>query len=347
MAQNPIPTGAKPTSNLAGKMATGITNTGPSVPVTVITAPQMSANRTTFNDAETGFNATRKGLKGSYTTFHTAEDDLTKWLGTSRAVLTTSFGQRWSADWAAAGYVNHSTAVPGQIGERIGLANNLVEFLTANPSYEVSDLDFTAAYGSGVYDSAVAGQNGVATAERAMKDGDSARANARRTLVDGMRGLIKNLEAKLAPNDSRWLQFGLQIPATHVTPTKPQGLILTLSGNDSIQAICAATPLAKRYRWRMRVVGPGYTFQLVASTTEPLAIIAPVPPGVMVEIIVQAVNGNLQSVSSDPVAIEMPLLATVAKEAPATETLPVAPAAQVTNGHRNGQIEKAPASARR
>ena len=345
MAQNPIPTGAKATSNLAGKMASGINKEGASVPVTVITQAQMLANRTAYNTAETTFNNNRKELKDAYTTFHTAENALTKWLGTSRSVLTTSFGQRWSADWAAAGYVNNSTAVPSQIDQRIGLANSLVEFLTEDPSYEVADLDFTAAYGLGVYTAAVAGQTDVARTEQNLRDSDIVRAEARTTLVRGMRGLIKNLEARLLPNDPRWLAFGLQMPATHTTPAKPQGLTLTLLDGNVIQATCAATALARRYRWRMRQVGPGYTFELVASTTEPVAFISPVPAGVMVEIIVQAVNENLQSVASDPVYLEIPATPVAEAEKAAEALTPAAPALPATNGSRNG--DKALSGARR
>ena len=124
--------------------------------------------------------------------------------------------------------------------------------------------------------------SGVETAERQLVDLDTARGIARTTVLGGMRALIKNLEGKLAGNDPRSLNFGLSMPASRVTPAKPTGLALSLSGDDAIQALCDAMPLATRYRWRMRTVGPGNTFQLVASTTEPLALITPAPIGTMV-----------------------------------------------------------------
>ena len=317
MAQNPTPRSAKAISNSAGQMAAGIDQVGASVPVTVITKPQMLANRMAFNTAETQFNAGRKALRNAYTASHTAETGLYDWLGSAKAVLVSSFGQRWSADWAAAGFVNHSTAIPNTMGDRLGLAEDIVEFLTDNPTYEVTSLDVTAIFGQGVCDAAVAGQEGVSTAEQNRDALDLTRQAARTTVLGGMRGLIKNLEAKLGPQDARWLAFGLQKPGARVTPAKPTGLSVILTGVETAQATCDATPLATRYRFRMRQVGPGFTYQLVASTTELLANIQ-VAPGTMVEIIVQAVNDNLQSVPSEPFVLTVP----AAVEAPVAEAKP-------------------------
>lgn len=66
----------------------------------------------------------------------------------------------------------------------------------------------------------------------------------------------------------------------------------------------------------MRQVGPGYVFNRVANTTAPLALILTLPADTTQEFIVQAVNHNLQSVPSDPVAITIP----PAISAPAAET---------------------------
>jgi hypothetical protein len=341
MSQKAIAKTAKAIAVAAAKMATGIDQVGASIPVTAITAAVMRSNRTAFNTAETDFNAGRKGVSDAYEIFHEAEGALTAWLGTTRSVFAGSFGQRWSTQWAAAGFVNHSTRVPPLLPDRIALANVLAEFLAANPSYQVASLNVTAEYGDAVYQSAMTGQNGVETAEHALVDLDTARGTARTTVVGGMRALIKNLEGTLAGNDPRWLNFGLSMPATRVTPAKPTGLALSLSDADSIQATCDAMPLATRYRWRMRTVGPGYTFQLVASTTEPLALISPVPMGTMVEIIVQAVNEGLQSVASDAVAITIPAAEADAPKAATVpsveaELAPLLAIAPKRNGNGNG-----------
>jgi hypothetical protein len=294
-------------------MAAGIAEVGASVPVTFITQLLMLANRTAFNTAEANFNAGRLTLSDAYTAAHEAETGLADWLGSAKAVLVASFGLSWSSQWAAAGFTDHSVAIPSSIGDRIGLANNIVEFLTANPSYQVTSVGVTIDAGSDIYTAAVNGQKAIADARKALDELDTVREAARTTVLAGMSGLIKNLEAKLGPMDPRWLAFGLHKPGAYVSPAKPTGLTLTLIGSDAVQVACDAMPLATRYRWRMRVVGPGNVFHLAASTVEPLAMIQPVPPGEIVEIIVQAVNGDLQSVASDPETMAIP---TVAEAAP-------------------------------
>ncbi len=354
MSRKALEKTAKAIALAAAKMANGIDQVGPSIPVTAITAALMRSNRTAFNTAENEFNKGRKTVSDAYVTYHAADDAVSEWLGTTRSVLAGSFGQRWSTNWAAAGFVNHTTRIPAQIGNRIALTNSLAEFLGDNPSYEVASLNVTADYGDSVYQQAMASQNGVETAEQELLDLDTARGTARTTVVGGMSALVKNLEGKLAGNDPRWLNFGLSMPASRVTPAKPTGLALSLSGDDTIQALCDAMPLATRYRWRMRTVGPGNTFKLVASTTEPLALITPVPMGTKVEIIVQAVNDGLQSVACDPVTITIPSAETAAPTAAtvANEEAELAPLLAISpnttgngngNGNGNGKSHRVPA----
>jgi hypothetical protein len=332
-----MPKSAQQISVLAGKMHTGIVEVGTSVGITVVTAPQMLADCTAFTDAEGAFNASRQALQGAYDLFHPAESALSDWLGVVRTVLAGRFGQRWSADWAAAGFVNASTSIPAQITDRLGLAQALIVFFTENPSYEVASMNVTAAYGLTLLTAATTTQAGVATADQNLRDADRARTLARNTLLGDMRGLVKNLQAKLGPDDPRWLAFGLQMPATRVTPAQPTGLVVTLDGSSALLVSCDPTALASRYRFRMRQVGPGFTYELVASTVEPMARIRPVAPGITVEIIVQAVNDDLQSVPSDSVLITMPPVAAQPVEAQATEATPLA--ATVPNGNGNGSAK--------
>lgn len=291
---------------MASKMAGGIGEVGTSVPITVITQSLMLTNRAAFNTAENLFNAGRLALSNAYKASQEAETGLYDWLGAAKAVFAASFGLTWSTEWASTGFINNSIAIPRQIGDRIGLAQNIVQFLTANPSYEVPSLNVSADFGGDIYAAAVSGQKAVTDAEQARDALELNRQAARTTVVDGMRGLVEESRGKLGPMDARWLAFGLQKPGARVTPAKPTGLNVTLIGSDALQVTCDAMPLATRYRFRMRQMGPGNVFRLIASTVDPLAMIQPVPAGATVEIMAQAVNDNLQSVASDPVAMVIP-----------------------------------------
>ncbi len=137
----------------------------------------------------------------------------------------------------------------------------MTEFLTQNPGYEVASLDVTAAYGDTTHGAAVAAKGAVSDAEQDLRNRDTARRTARVTILGGMRGLIKNLEAKLSAHDPRWMAFGLAMPASRVTPAKPTGLVVSLNGTDGLLATCIAPSQATRFHWRMRQVGPGYVFR--------------------------------------------------------------------------------------
>ena len=94
----------------------------------------------------------------------------------------------------------------------------------------------------------------------------------------------------------RWLAFGLQMPATITTPGKPVNVTAMVDDTGTIIVQCDAMPLATRYRWRMLVVGVEVTYRLVARSVDPMGMITGVMPGQTAQIIVQAVNGDLQGV---------------------------------------------------
>src|SRR5439155_24719002 len=108
---------------------------------------------------------------------------------------------------------------------------------------------------------------------------------------------LDNLRNVLASDDTRWLSFGLQMPATITTPGQPVNLSAHLDDTGAIVVQCDAVPLTTRYRWRMLLVGLQQDYQLAASTPWPIGSIAGVPPGQTAQIIVQAVNNGLQGVT--------------------------------------------------
>lgn len=154
----------------------------------------------------------------------------------------------------------------------------------------------------------------------------------------------------LNPDDTRWLDFGLEMPGKLSTPAPPAGLSVATSlrtdatvaadpNTVNVLVTCDASPFATRYRFRMRIAGLlGSNYELVASTTEPMAQVA-VPANATVEFIVQAVNGNRQSVASEAVVFTAPAAAapSTAKRSDATAREQITPAAApVADGHANG-----------
>jgi hypothetical protein len=301
-------------------MIKGLLELGTTLNLTQVTAPSMQTNLDGYVASESDYNTARSALQAAYVSFHAADAPLTAWLNKAASVLTTFFGKRWNPMWAQAGFINNSTTVPTTIDGRLGLALRLITFFTGSPAYEVAALGVTAAAGTAARAAAVTTQQAVGTATSTVKQRQADRELAQLVLATQMRMLIKILTGLLGADDPRWKEFGLNIPSADTTPTQPQNVVVSpdlqaapvskklsrrLQGivtgaSSQVLASCEAVPLATRYRFRMRVAGLGVPYTLITSTPVPLAVIT-VPQGVAVEIIVQAVNGGLQGLPSEPV----------------------------------------------
>ena len=334
MATNILPTNSAQVIGLAQKMYTGIIDLGAEVPVTMVTAAQMQTDLDAFIAVDVNFNAARSTRLAVSEVFQGKMESIYAWLLGVSNVLATRFGTRWSTAWAQAGFVNHSTGIPAKTEEQLGLALSLVKFFTANPTFEVPSMKLTAAEGTTLRNAALSAQQTLTTAVVNLNTIGEAWTTAYETLTTAMRALIENLEGKLAKDDPRWLAFGLNMPATSSTPGKPVNVTAHTDDTGAIEVQCEAVPLAKRYRWRMRIVGVQTEYQLAARGTQPLATIADVAAGQTVEIIVQGVNGSQQGVASEPITFMLPAAKAAGFTNLAASEEP--PAAESTNGHRNG-----------
>ncbi len=70
-------------------------------------------------------------------------------------------------------------------------------------------------------------------------------------------------------------------------------VIAQADSTDRIFARCDPVSLARRYRWRVMVLGADSDYRLVASPSDPMSRIPAGAPGRQMQIIVRAVDGNL------------------------------------------------------
>ena len=315
-------------------MLAGLNALGALLGITQITPASFEAELDAFTDALDVYNAKRSSRQSAYNLFHTNETALSDWLSEVRNVLMARFGERWNTMWAQAGFVQPSIAIPRRIQDRIALAQRLVAFFTANPSYEVSSMDVTAAYGTTVRTAVINAQGPLQTANVALKTAADTLRDAQQTLVDSMRYVIKILSGALGKDDPRWEAFGLNIPGTNTTPAAPTGLRATIMGSQVLLE-CDPTAYATRYRFRRKILGLETSYKLVASSLTPMAVLEGVAAGLTMEIIAQAVNGGSQSVASDPITVTTPV--TEVKPEPASADAEMAPlAAIMPNGNGTG-----------
>ena len=332
MANNILPTNSAQIIGLAQKMHTGIVQLGVEIPIVMLTAGQIQTDLDAFIAANTNYDAARSARLAVSESFQTQMEAVYEWLLAVSNVLASRYGVRWSTAWAQAGFTNHSTGIPRKIEEQLGLVLSLVRYFTANPGFEVPSMNLTAARGTVLRDEALARQQAGATATMNLKTTGDVWTAAYEKLVGAMRALIKNLEGKLAKDDPRWLAFGLNMPATPATPGRPQEVTVQADESGSLVVQCAAVPLATRYRWRTLLAGVQTEYVLAARSTEPMAVIREVAPGQTVQLVVQAVNGALQGVASEPVTFTLPLAA----KAAGYRSLAPADESEKTAAHGNG-----------
>lgn len=305
MASNKLPTNGGLLIGLVQKMIVGIIDIGSSVPVTMVTDAEMQAALDPFIAANTAFNTARSERQTASDAYQTATGNIYKWLLAARLALIPKLGRRWSPLWAQAGFISHTTRIPTKITDRTALIVALKTFFTVNPTYQSPNTDVTPTKAGALIATATTTQAALTEKEMVLAGADIAWTAAYEPLVELCMTLIKNLEGKLGPLDPRWLGFGLQMPGSISTPPKITGLAANLDEAGKLIVTWDWPPNATRTRVRAFVVGIEDKYRLVASSTEPLASIAPPLPGQTLQIAVQGVNENLQGVLSDPIQFTM------------------------------------------
>ena len=118
---------------------------------------------TEFKAADDDFNAGRSAqaaASGAYQNMLAAND---AWLAMVKAVLLGAFGTGYTTQWAQAGFINNTTALPRKVADRVALTGRLTAFFTRSPGYEVPTMNVTAAEGTAL-GSAIAAAQGTLTA---------------------------------------------------------------------------------------------------------------------------------------------------------------------------------------
>ena len=345
MSTNRIPTSRGLLGGLGVKILAGLVALADALGITQITPKSFQGLLDAFNTANSGFNAARSSRQSAYDAYHDAMKALTDWLKAAQNVLKGHFGARWNTMWAQAGFVNHSTAIPRRLQDRISLALNLVTFLTTNPSYQAPSLQVTPERGTAVRDGVINAQNTVQQKKTDDGSANQTLKTAQAALVNGIRLVISILSRILDKDDPRWETFGLNPPGMNTTPPQPTGLKATAMGTQ-VMLECDPTPLANRYRWRGRIVGMEDNYRLLASSVEPMATLTGVAAGETLELVVQPVNNGSQGKASEPIVFTMPLpeQPAVLEHASAPVTTTVAPessprVAADVNGKSNGEAE--------
>lgn len=230
-------------------------------------------------------------LVGTRNSAHQAADEAgTTVLKNCRLRLVKLFGGQYNSQWLTAGWPNGTTAIPTTQGARFALLSSLKTYFTAVPASESVDMEATAAIcnaAHGAISNARTAVNNAETALDAAKDNEEA---AVLTLRRRVRGLIEELGTILADDDSRYRDFGLNVPANPVAPEPITSLTATASGGGKIHAVWPYSTRMSGTRLQKKVIGVDDDFVAAGTASGLEKTLTGFTPGQTVELRAIAYN---------------------------------------------------------
>lgn len=220
-------------------------------------------------------------------------------LGRCRLRLVALFGVGFNANWEAAGFPDRSTMVPEVFAQRQGLLEQLRLYLSDHPEHESRDMQATAANCAGMHGALSQARSAVNHAEARLRQAVIAKDKALVQLRRRMRGLIRELDIVMEPDDPRWKVFGLNIPASGTSPEPVQRVTAEVMGQGRVLLTWPPAPHATRYRVQMREMGHT-EFEPLATVHEPEWLLEKEGLGGFIEVRVIAAN-EVDEVAPSPV----------------------------------------------
>ena len=310
MATNKLPNSIAELLDLGGQNVVGIGQVGAALGLLQFTVANFTPKVTALGTKQTAFNAARNTVADLSGMRILRVDDMRAACLLARKVLCISFGDDWSEDWVAAGWVNQTTAVPESAGALESLCGALETFLLANTDYFIASpkVNFNASIYSTVKGDFVDADLAFRMAKVGLTDKKDARAaddKALRTAIHSLYGLLGGL---MGPMDPRWDLFGFNRPGATVTPGQPQNLTLAkISGQATVLAQCPPVPLATYYRWFSKLIGVDTEFRFGGRTNDPLKEFPDQPTAGILEVFCEAANEAGPGVESATSSINLAL----------------------------------------
>ena len=185
----------------------------------------------------------------------TADADGATVLKNCRLRLVKLFGGQFNNQWLTAGWPNGTTAIPSTQDGRFSLLGSLKAYFTATPASESVDMEATAAICTAAHSAISDARANMNTAETALDGAKDNEKSAVRTLRKRVRGLIDELGTIIADDDSRYRDFGLNIPALPVAPEPIASLTATTSGGGKVHLVWPYSTRMAGTRLQKKVTG--------------------------------------------------------------------------------------------
>jgi len=207
-----VPTVVKDLLSLGQHVASGLEMHGLWLGMTQTPSSEFRCILDETEKAEAAWSDAENTRVQSHARVAAADEALTAWLAKARLVVMLARGEKWSEQWIETGFAYRAGNVPKRIDTRIKLARKVVVFLALHPEYGVSFADVTAARGRSIYERMTQARDALDIAASSCMVKRRLRSAAKRVLRRTMYQVIRTLDSTIAPNDPRWLAFGLNQP---------------------------------------------------------------------------------------------------------------------------------------
>lgn len=301
MADNTLPKPISELLSLGALCQSGITTKGADIGLLQWTTANFSPLVTALQSQQNTFDDKRTLTLMAFDALHTRQDAMRTFLLTGRKMLSVSWGEQWTTEWAQAGWDNHTTAVPSSLPALKAIGNGVRGVLNADPTYEVDTarIHFTSDIITDMLGALPAVETAVAGAKSAQKTAGDNRGDADAALRGAIRSLIGILTGLLTPNSPLWDDFGLNRPGSTVTPGQPAAPTLAKTGADTATATVPSVSLATYYRWKYKIVGVDPEFRFAGRTADPMQMLSGLPLTGTLEVICEAANEAGPGVASE------------------------------------------------
>jgi len=247
-----VPTVVKDLLSLGQRVASGLEMYGPWLGMTQTPSSEFRRILDETEKADAAWSYAENTRVESHARMAAADEALTAWLAKARLVVMLARGEKWSERWIETGFEYRTGNVPKRINTRIKLARKLVVFLALHPEYGVPFADATAARGRSIYERTIQARAALDLGTNSCMVKKRLRNAAKHALRRTIYQVIRTLESTIAPNDPRWLAFGLNQPTAsssrrrHVhrrfseAPTEPEPIpLITETHSDRNRTVAA------------------------------------------------------------------------------------------------------------
>jgi hypothetical protein len=290
MASNPTPDNPDVLRALADRIADGCHQHEVAIGIKQNLEAVIRAAIAALSAAETDVGLKKQATANAYTALQTQDDAGFDLLTNCKLRLAQKYGQRWSPDWEPTGFPDQSTKVPDTRDKRFTLLDALKNYFTAKPTDESADMGATAALCQAQWTAISTARQAVANAESAQTLAFAARTAATDTLRKRVRGLIDELTLLLAPDDAKWEDFGLSIPANPTAPEQVASVSASALGNGRLEVSYAYATRAVRFRIEVFIVGVDTDWHPGKTVKDLEAILPGFTAGQVVKVRVIAAN---------------------------------------------------------